>query len=403
MNAVYTPSAAERTAGTVTLTLTTVGNGNCNAVSDQVTFTITPAPTANAGVDRTVCANNAVVTLNGSFTVATGGVWSGGAGSFDPSTTNMGAQYTPTAGEISSGSVTLTMTTTGNGGCIAVADQMVIAFTPAPVVNAGAAVSLCANNAQVSLSGSRDRCDRWHLEWWHGHLQPEQHHADRDLHTDRRGDRGRHVDAHVDQHGQRHLQPGREQQGDHVHAGSDRERWCERKRLHEQLRDHLERIRDRCDRRHLERWRRHVQPEQHHAQRDLHTDRCRAHGWNSDADLDLRWQRQLQCGKRSNVTYTITPAPTANAGADQSLCTNNPVASLGGGVTIATGGIWSGGAGTFAPSTTNLNATYTPTAAEIASGLVTLTLDHDRQRHLHRGDRSSAIELHAEPDRECRC
>jgi hypothetical protein len=38
MNAVYTPSAAERTAGTVTLTLTTTGNGNCNAVSDAVTF-----------------------------------------------------------------------------------------------------------------------------------------------------------------------------------------------------------------------------------------------------------------------------------------------------------------------------------------------------------------------------
>jgi hypothetical protein len=69
------------------------------------------------------------------------------------------------------------------------------------------------------------------------------------------------------------------------------------------------------------------------------------------------------------VTYSITPSPTANAGADQVLCTNNAVASLGGSVTVATGGIWSGGAGTFAPSTTNLNATYTPTAAEIASGL----------------------------------
>jgi hypothetical protein len=33
LNATYTPSAAERTAGTVTLTLTSTGNGNCNAVS----------------------------------------------------------------------------------------------------------------------------------------------------------------------------------------------------------------------------------------------------------------------------------------------------------------------------------------------------------------------------------
>jgi hypothetical protein len=34
MNATYVPSAAERTAGTVTLTLTSTGNGLCNAVND---------------------------------------------------------------------------------------------------------------------------------------------------------------------------------------------------------------------------------------------------------------------------------------------------------------------------------------------------------------------------------
>ncbi|MCB9164664.1 MAG: hypothetical protein H6592_09595 [Flavobacteriales bacterium] len=66
----------------------------------------------------------------------------------------MSAQYTPTAAEISSGSVTLTMTTTGNGNCTAVNDQVLISFTAAPVVNAGAAVSLCANNALVSLNGT---------------------------------------------------------------------------------------------------------------------------------------------------------------------------------------------------------------------------------------------------------
>jgi hypothetical protein len=108
LNAVYTPSPAERTAGTVTLTLTSTGNGTCNPVTDQVTFSITPAPTANAGVDQVLCANNAVASLSGSFTVATGAVWSGGAGSFDPSTTNMVSTYTPTATEIANGSVTLT-------------------------------------------------------------------------------------------------------------------------------------------------------------------------------------------------------------------------------------------------------------------------------------------------------
>ncbi|MCB9164663.1 MAG: hypothetical protein H6592_09590 [Flavobacteriales bacterium] len=77
-----------------------------------------------------------------------------------------------------------------------------------------------------------------------------------------------------------------------------------------------------------------------------------------------------------NVTYAITPVHDSQRGRRPILC-NNPVASpMGGSVTIATGGIWSGGAGTFAPGATNLNATYTPTAAERMreGNLVTLTL-----------------------------
>ena len=62
--------------------------------------------------------------MNGSFTVATGGTWSGGSGTFSPSATLMNATYTPTASEISNGSVTLTLTTTGNNNCVAVADQV---------------------------------------------------------------------------------------------------------------------------------------------------------------------------------------------------------------------------------------------------------------------------------------
>jgi hypothetical protein len=74
LNATYTPSAAERTAGTVTLTLTSASaTAICNAVSDQVTYSITPAPTVTAGPDQTLCGNNANATLIGSFTVATGG------------------------------------------------------------------------------------------------------------------------------------------------------------------------------------------------------------------------------------------------------------------------------------------------------------------------------------------
>src|SRR5690606_3963849 len=154
MNAIYTPTAAEIANGSVTLTLTTTGNGNCNAVSDQVTINFTPAPTANAGGPVTVCANNSAFALGGSVTVATGGIWSGGTGSFNPSNSALDATYTPTAAEIAAGTLTLTLTTTGNGTCNAVSDQKAITFTPAPIVDAGANGTVCANASSITLNGS---------------------------------------------------------------------------------------------------------------------------------------------------------------------------------------------------------------------------------------------------------
>ncbi|MBI4750742.1 MAG: NHL repeat-containing protein [Acidobacteria bacterium] len=55
---------------------------------------------------------------------------------------------------------------------------------------------------------------------------------------------------------------------------------------------------------------------------------------------------------------------------DDGIAVATLAASLGGG---ATSGMWSGGAGTFTPDNTSPNATYTPTAGEIAAGAVTLT------------------------------
>jgi hypothetical protein len=117
MNATYTPTAAEIANGNVTLTLTTTGNGLCNQVSDNITLNFTPAPVVNAGVDASFCANNAAIALNGSVTIASGGIWSGGLGSFTPNNTTLNATYTPTPAEIAAGTLTLTLTSTGNNNC----------------------------------------------------------------------------------------------------------------------------------------------------------------------------------------------------------------------------------------------------------------------------------------------
>jgi hypothetical protein len=69
------------------------------------------------------------------------------------------------------------------------------------------------------------------------------------------------------------------------------------------------------------------------------------------------------------------PAPTANASADQTVCSNNANVTLAGSMTIATGATWtSSGTGTFAPNATTMNATYSPSAADKTAGSATLTL-----------------------------
>src|SRR5207244_11685678 len=78
------------------------------------------------------------------------------------------------------------------------------------------------------------------------------------------------------------------------------------------------------------------------------------------------------------MRITINPAATVNAGAAQTVCSSSPqvqiAGAIGGG---ASSGTWSGGTGTFNPDASTPNATYTPSAAEIAAGSVTLTLTTD--------------------------
>ncbi len=85
-------------------------------------------------------------------------------------------------------------------------------------------------------------------------------------------------------------------------------------------------------------------------------------------------------GSVSVTTPAISPA-TASAGGNQTICAGSATAALGGSVGgCATGGQWtSSGTGTFAPDATTLNATYTPSAGDIAAGTVTLTLTSSGQ------------------------
>ncbi|TPE42586.1 T9SS type B sorting domain-containing protein [Pontibacter mangrovi] len=143
------PDYTATNVGTYKLEVRNSNYPNCREFSASVEVVSNLA--ADAGPDQLVCSQNGVQ-LNGVVTAALGGVWSGGGGSFSPSNTDLNAVYTPTAAELAAGSVNLTLTSTGNGSCSAVLDDVLITFYPidveltgTPVICSGTLGTVTAN------------------------------------------------------------------------------------------------------------------------------------------------------------------------------------------------------------------------------------------------------------------
>jgi gliding motility-associated-like protein len=148
----YHLANADKTSGNLVLTLSSTNNGACPVSSSSILVRFAAPPVANAGIDQTVCANNANVVLNGQFNNATGASWStSGTGSFSPSATNLNATYIPGTNDKTAGNVKLTLTTTGNGPCAAAADVIVITIKTPPVIN-GAGVKYVIEESSTVLN-----------------------------------------------------------------------------------------------------------------------------------------------------------------------------------------------------------------------------------------------------------
>src|SRR5690606_28722497 len=125
--------------GTVVLTLSSMDNGSCPAMQDQVALTFGNSSFAYAGADVTVCANDPHVTLNGQFSGgAVGSVWSTSGTGYFSNTADPAASYTMSPSDINAGSVQLTLTTVTSGTCAAVTDAMTLTATAMPTLNVGA-------------------------------------------------------------------------------------------------------------------------------------------------------------------------------------------------------------------------------------------------------------------------
>jgi gliding motility-associated-like protein len=287
LTASYKPTPAEETAGTVTLTLESEDPaGPCVKDSKTMTITIVPAVTSDAGPDQNIC-EGSTVTLSAKFGgAATGGSWTtSGSGTFSV-ITDPNAVYTPSAGDIASGKVTLKFTVTNgtNSTCPGGIDNMDIIIDKLPTVSAGADQTICIGDAATlggSIGGSATSAT-----WTGG--------------TGTFSPNNTTLTA-------KYTPSAAE-----IAAGK--------------------------------------------------------------VTLTLTTNAPGKCpAKDSKTTITINPVATVEAGPDQKICIGGTVTLagiVGGG---AVSGSWSGGTGVYAPNSSTANATYTPSKAEEAAGKVILT------------------------------
>ena len=151
LNASYQPSVGDVSAGQVWIYLESTSNGGCVPVVDSVLIVYTTPPTVDAGTNFIACTNAADIILNGLVGGATTtGEWTGGVGSYSISNTDLTATYSPTAAEIASGTMFLTLTSTNNGGCLSVNDNVQINFVAPPIANFSAPDECLYNESTFS-------------------------------------------------------------------------------------------------------------------------------------------------------------------------------------------------------------------------------------------------------------
>ena len=157
LNPVYTPSDADKTAGSVALTLTAQPISPCTvSASDQMILTIKRLAVANAGIDETIC-KDATYTLNGTAQRYSSVSWSSsGTGTFsNPSI--LKPVYTPSDADITAGSVVLTLTAQPISPCtVSTSDQMTLTIQRLAEVNAGYDATIC-EDATYTLDGTAQR------------------------------------------------------------------------------------------------------------------------------------------------------------------------------------------------------------------------------------------------------
>ena len=138
LNGQYLPSVQDKSAGKVTLTLSSTSKDNCTLATSEMVITFAKIQGADAGPNQILCGQSPAAKMNGKILTVGGGLWSSsGTGTFSPSATALNAVYTGSAEDVKNGSVILTLTATSADVCYFPTDTMKVTFTAPPTLNAG--------------------------------------------------------------------------------------------------------------------------------------------------------------------------------------------------------------------------------------------------------------------------
>ncbi|TAH27449.1 MAG: gliding motility-associated C-terminal domain-containing protein, partial [Cytophagales bacterium] len=142
-NPQYTPSEEDKTIGNVKLVLTTIGNTNCNSISDTMLVVLQKLPSITIQSTR-ICPDEKSAQLGVFFQNANTGFWSSeGTGTFSPNVFAFDAQYFPSSADIIAGKTKLSYTASSIGVCPNTTSFTDLITIPPPRADAGPDQVIC--------------------------------------------------------------------------------------------------------------------------------------------------------------------------------------------------------------------------------------------------------------------